>query len=52
MKELNIITNLGLARRLGLMTVLALLIKGKKLTGLVSEETIQEELGLEEPSVG
>lgn len=51
-KELNIITNLGLARRLGLMTVPALIVKGEKLTGLVSEETILEKLGLKEPSVG
>lgn len=51
-KELNIITNLGLARRLGLIMVPALLVKGEKLTRLVSEETILDELGLEEPSVG
>jgi hypothetical protein len=45
-RELNIVTNLGLARRLGLMTAPALLVRGRPLSGLVTREAILEALGL------
>jgi len=45
--ELNIITNFGLARRHGLMTVPALFVRGKPLTGPVSKGEILEALGLD-----
>jgi hypothetical protein len=45
--ELNFITNLGLARRHGLMTVPALLVRGRPLTGPVSKGEILEALGLD-----
>ena len=47
LSELNIITNLGLARRHGLMTVPAMLVRGKPLTGPVSKGEILEALGLD-----
>ena len=44
--ELNILTNLGLARRLGLMRAPALLVRGRPMSGLVTREAILEALGL------
>jgi hypothetical protein len=45
-RELNILTNLGLARRLGLMRAPALLVRGRPMSGLVTREAILEALGL------
>ncbi len=45
--ELNIITNIGLARRHDLMTVPALLVKGRPMTGPVSKDEILEALGFD-----
>ena len=41
-RELNLLTNLGLARKHGIMTVPALIVKDQPLTGLVSKEDILE----------
>lgn len=45
--ELNFFTNLGLARKHGLKTVPALLVRRKPLTGSVSKGEILEALGLD-----
>lgn len=50
-RELNLLFNIGLAKKHGLMTVPALLIRGEPLTGIVSKETIMEKLGLGEPGM-
>jgi glutaredoxin len=43
-KELNLITNLGLARKHGVMTAPALLVRGRPMTGVVSREALLEAL--------
>jgi thiol-disulfide isomerase/thioredoxin len=45
-REINIVTNFGLARRMGMTTTPALLVRGRPLNGLVTREAILEALGL------
>ncbi len=47
-RELNILTNIGLASRYGIKTVPGLVVRGKTLTGVVSNEAIADALGLSE----
>lgn len=42
--ELNLLSNIGLARSLGLLTAPALLVKGKPLRGPVTKEEIRDAL--------
>jgi glutaredoxin len=46
-KELNLLTNMGLALRHGFMTVPAMLVRGKPLKGVVSKQTIIDKLSNE-----
>ena len=44
MKELNTLTNMGLALRHGFLTVPAMLVRGKPLKGEVSKQTMMDKL--------
>lgn len=48
-KELNLLTNIGAARRHGLLTVPAMLVRGNPLKGVVSKQTIMETLAKDRP---
>ena len=46
-KELNMLTNMGLALRHGLLTAPAMLVRGIPLKGVVSKQTIMDKLSNE-----
>lgn len=46
-KELNMLTNMGLALRHGFFTVPAMLVRGMPLKGVVSKQTIMDKLSNE-----
>ena len=46
-KELNLLTNIGVAMRHGLLTAPAILVRGKPLKGVVSKQTITDMLSEE-----
>ncbi len=46
-KELNMLTNIGLVLRHGVLTAPAMLVRGKPLKGVVSKQTIRDKLSNE-----
>jgi len=46
-KELNLLTNMGIALRYGFLTAPAMLVVGKPLKGVVSKQTIMDKLSHE-----
>ena len=46
-KELNLLTNMGIALRYGFLTAPAMLVRGKPLKGVVSKQTIMDKLSNE-----